>query len=138
MYWIMDNITYLCSMSIRVRFNLGRGCNFMKWKIENMDTGEIQYVDPEDTSLVLYTVRLDNRKEAAKDIHSGANKYPCAWMTAEQVTIISKYETYPFDVDSMIQIQYNPKVNPFWSNDGKDIDKSLHKTIVTKGNKVYI
>lgn len=36
---------------IKVRFNLGRGVNYMKWKIQYPD--KIKYYDPEKYHLIL-------------------------------------------------------------------------------------
>lgn len=131
----MKKITYLCSM-IKIRFNLGRGCNFMKWKVENTVTGEIQYIDPAYTTLQMTNATLLNRKAAAEHIHGGANKYPCAWILAEKVEILPRYGKY--HNGNLTQIKYNPRENPFWSLAGLNIDGQYYSEIITINKSVFI
>ena len=120
----------------KVRFNLGKGCNFMKWKIVNTVTGDTQYIDPATHSLYISNATLANRKAAAISINEGHNKYPCAWIIAEYVEVC---KTIGVKFESIInEIKYNPRVNPFWSLEGKDVDNSNYHRVVTLGNKVFI
>jgi len=59
--------------SIKIRFNLGRGKNFMKWKIQ-YPNGEIEYHNPTDVQLLMHDCTLKNRKKTAQKIFDGAKK----------------------------------------------------------------
>ena len=96
---------------IRVRFNLGRGKNFMKWKVEFPDK-RVQYFDPTTTQLVMYGCQLRNYKKVAEKIYNGANKTVCAWVLCESIDIRTK-TFIPFDVNCD-RIRYNPRIKPNW------------------------
>ena len=64
---------------IKVRFNLGAGKNFMKWKIERPD-GIISYHSPKEVQLVMAGCVLKNQKTTALKIFKGANKTLCSWI----------------------------------------------------------
>jgi hypothetical protein len=117
----------------KVRFNLGRGDNFKKWKVTGPDK-EVQYLDPEKVSLVLIKSTLFNKKASAEKIHNGHNKFVCAWVKCEDLQITDKYK---FN-DNLTEISYNPKVAPHWQDvQGKDIDGKYFGTLRTLGNKVF-
>ncbi len=117
----------------RIRFNLGRGKNYKKWKIVNTSTKEIVYLNPEEISLRLYNATLCNRREAAKRINAGHNKYVCSWIECElyQESDTSLY--FP-----MQELLYNPRIQPFWRDFlGNDIDGFAFSELITNGNRVY-
>jgi hypothetical protein len=111
--------------SIKVRFNLGRGKNYMKWKIQYTD-GTVEYHSPSEVQLVMDNCILKNYKSVSQKIFDGENKTVCAWVLCKSIAIKS---------DSFIQadlngerIRYNPRVAPNWtlndSNaDGMSVDK---------------
>jgi hypothetical protein len=117
----------------RIRFNLGLGKNYKKWKVENTATKGVIYLDPNEYSLRLSNATLCNRKEAAKKINEGHNKYVCSWIECEdyqEVEIPIYFETQ--------ELLYNPRVKPFWQDFlGNDIDGFSFEELVTSGNKVY-
>jgi len=51
---------------IKVRFNLGKGKNYMKWKLEFPTHSE--YYSPEDYNLALFGCQLKNHKKTAEKI----------------------------------------------------------------------
>ena len=113
----------------KVRFNLGRGKNYLKWKIEHSEG--VLYLSPEDVNLKMTNARLRNRKSTANKIKEGANKSVCSWILCDdvQVTNLQYFGE---------QIRYNPRVNPFWmgAND-ENIDGTTHDVLYTNGRKIY-
>jgi lipopolysaccharide biosynthesis glycosyltransferase len=59
--------------SIKIRFNLGKGKNFMKWKVQYTD-GTIEYHSPADVQLLMHDCTLKNHKKTAQKIFDGAKK----------------------------------------------------------------
>ena len=99
---------------IKVRYNLGRGENYMKWKVQSKIDG-VEYYAPEDVQLVLHNCTLKNNKKLAKRIFEGQSKDVCAWIHCESITInhINQNEYY-IPKGQVEKLLYNPKVVPFW------------------------
>ena len=72
---------------IKVRFNLGRGKNYMKWKIQ-YPNGNILYYNPSEVQFVMTNCQLRNYKKVAEKIFNGGNKVVCAWVLCEEINII--------------------------------------------------
>ena len=111
--------------SIKVRFNLSRGVNYLKWKVEYPD-GNVMYYYPTGVQLVMGDCTLKNYKKVAEKIHNGANKSVCAWVLCK--TLELKFDN--FITDDTTQIKFNPRVQPNWMvngevSDGKKLD-SIH------------
>ena len=111
--------------SIKVRFNLGRGKNYMKWKIQHTD-GTIEYHSPTDVQLLMNDCTLKNYKSVAQKIYDGGEKVVCAWILCKSIAIKSD-KFIQGDLDGE-RIRYNPRVTPHWmlndSNvDGMSVDK---------------
>ena len=116
----------------KVRFHLGAGKNFMKWQIISGQSRK--YIDPADTSFILYNVKLYNRKSVARKIFNGANKSVCAWMEAEAMEVGP-----PPDSSSYFEVpvSYNPRVSPNWRDfKNTDIDNQNFNIIMVKGRKL--
>lgn len=117
----------------RVRFNLGRGSNYLKWKILNTKTKEVQYLDPSKTKMILYNAKLCNNKTAAERIYKGHSKYVCAWIECEDIDFNGKFVTYESD-----GLFYDPKYRPYWSdNSSNDIDNKVYDKIYLTYRSVY-
>ena len=117
----------------KVRFNLGRGKNYMKWKVTHSD-GRVDYLEPSEHQLVLRGCTLKNNKKTAESIFGGENKSVCAWVLCEDVTI---QEVTPIP-DTCRQVKYNPRVNPFWSLDGQNVDGHEFPVIYSVGRQLFI
>lgn len=116
-------------MKTKVRFNLGAGKNFMKWKIESSEG--VIYLDPTEVFLKMTNATLRNQKSTACKINSGANKTVCSWVVCDSVEIIS-------DAHKGSQVRYNPRVNPFWTdNNGNNIDGTTHEILYTNNRNIY-
>lgn len=116
---------------IKVRFNLGRGENFRKWKISYDDNRKPIHLDPDLVQLLLYKPKLMNRKKSAETIHKGANKFVCAWIECEDVLIGD------FEVDYDTEVSYNPRIKPYWMEGIDNADLREYEELVTKGNRVF-
>lgn len=113
----------------KVRFNLGRGKNYLKWKIEHSEG--VLYLSPEDVNLKMTNARLRNRKSTAQKINEGANKSVCSWILCDEVEVINTQYIGE-------QIRYNPRINPFWMNEkGENIDNTSYEVLYTNGRKIY-
>jgi hypothetical protein len=103
--------------SIKVRFNLSRGVNYLKWKVEYPD-GNVMYYYPTGVQLVMGDCTLKNYKKVAEKIHNGANKSVCAWVLCK--TLELKFDN--FITDNTTQIKFNPRVQPNWMVNGEVSD----------------
>ena len=104
----------------QIRFNLGTGENYLKWKVTS-PKGNVQYLEPSEVTIYMENCKLVNQKGSATKIFEGANKTVCAWVEAEVVTI---YHKIPKDfVEGGVQVRYNPRVTPNWVMNGENVDK---------------
>lgn len=101
----------------RVRFNLGKGKNYMKWKVEHPD-GKVEYLHPTDVQLVMTGCKMKNHRKTAQKIFEGANKTVCAWVLCDSIQI----RTEGFNPDNGNRIRYNPRVQPNWVLNGRVVD----------------
>ena len=120
----------------RLRFNLGRGENYMKWAINGKS--ENSYVDPEEYNIVMTNCKLHNRKKTAQKICEGAHKTVCAWIQAEQIKLREPFVTTIIPEGS-VELLYNPRTAPHWRKKGSDsdIDNKTFYKIFTIGTKIY-
>ena len=119
----------------RIRFNLGQGKNFMKWKIE-YPSGKTEYHVPSEIQLVMFNCTLKNFKGVAKGIFDGANKTVCAWVLCEEVTIRNKGFSR-CDREQENRIRYNPRVTPNWMFKGENADGIKMEIIGSVENALY-
>lgn len=119
---------------IKVRFNLSRGKNFMKWKIEYPNK-TIEYYDPEQVQLILTNAQLRNYKKVAEKIYNGANKSVCAWVLCDSVEI--KTTDFKELNDSFDRIKYNPRIKPNWIINEEIADYEFMELIISENNKLY-
>ena len=117
---------------IKVRFNLGRGKNYMKWKIEHPDK-KVTYYSPEEVQLIMYNCTLKNNKKISEKIYNGANKQVCSWVLCEKITIS---EEIIFDQKDN-SVTYNPRVVPNWVYNDKNVDNMFFNQLHTIKNKIY-
>lgn len=116
---------------IKVRFNLGRGENYMKWKVQYGSKSE--YYSPDECNLVMYGCQLKNQKSTASKIHQGANKSVCAWILCDTV-LLDKNATPPGDTT---RLTYNPRVQPNWLAGAAVADDQHFETIWSDGRKLF-
>jgi hypothetical protein len=116
----------------KIRFNLGRGANYLKWKVTSPN-GDVNYYEPNNVCLHMENCKLVNQQGTAKKIHDGANKTVCAWIESETVTIF-----HPLNIAQGIKVSFNPRVQPNWVCDGEIVDKGRFDVLYSFENGVYI
>lgn len=112
--------------NIKVRFNLGAGQNYMKWKVEYPD-GIVQYHDPKEVQLVMYDCTLKNYKKTSQKIYEGGEKVVCAWVLCNQVDI----KTNDFELGNENKIKFNPRIQPNWILNGEIVDGKKFEEIIS-------
>jgi hypothetical protein len=119
------------SKKVKVRFNLGRGKNYMKWKVEA--DGRSEYYNPEEYSLLLYGCQLKNSRKTAEKIHQGANKSVCAWILCDSI-MLGQNVTLP---EANTRLTYNPRVRPNWMAGDVLADNATFDSIWSDGRKLF-
>ena len=116
----------------KIRFHLGQGENYMKWRIEDTGTKTVSFFEPANFRATIYDGKLYNQKSAAKKINNGANKTVCAWIMAKDFKL-------SLDDDGIYkdEIKYNPRTIPNWVNSsGENIDKKEYKIMYILNKKI--
>lgn len=121
----------------KIRYNLGRGKNYKKWKIINPDK-TIDIIDPRDVNILLMNATLCNNKKSALKIFNGGKKTVCSWIEAEEIMIQSSNNKSLEGIDLKDEIKYNPRELPHWECNGKDFDNKKFESVLTNENKVFI
>lgn len=117
-----------------IRFNLGRGDNYMKWKIITKHPSKNIYLDPNDCILLLINCKLHNNREQANIIFEGASKRVCAWVECDDIRVVGRINEDCYGGE----IMYNPRVAPYWrDSENNDLDGSTISNMITLGNKLY-
>jgi hypothetical protein len=121
----------------KVRFNLSRGKNYMKWKVTSPQG--VEYYSPTDTQIIMKGCNLKNNRKTALKIFNGEHKTVCAWVICDSVEIKTG-EFVPYDIMDKTQLSYNPKVLPFWVIKDTEIcmDGAHVKEIGTVDYKLFI
>lgn len=117
--------------NFKVRFHLAAGENYKKWQVKQ--GSEVTYYDPEHVCLIMTNCRLRNSKQIAQKIKEGANKTVCAWIECENLVVQEIHNNNNQNPD----ITYNPRVQPHWVEDGKDVDNQRYSSLYTNGRGVY-
>ena len=121
----------------KVKLNLGRGKNFMKWKIQHPD-GTIGYYSPTDVQLLMHECILKNHKKTAQKIYAGGEKVVCAWVLCKSLAI--KKSTLDTELDAILlgeRVRYNPRVTPHWVLNGDNVDGLSVNKLVTVDFGLY-
>jgi len=118
----------------KLRFNLGAGKNYKKWKITS-PLGNTRYLEPDKVTIFMEGCRLINQKGTATKIHEGANKTVCAWVECDSVVA---YHKMPDDFIVVThQASYNPRITPNWVFKDTNADKLEFRELVTKDSGIY-
>jgi hypothetical protein len=122
---------------IKVRFNLGAGKHYMKWKVEG--PSGTRYHDPNEVQLVLAKCKLKNRRRTAQKIFDGVNKTVCAWIICDSISInYLDHSDHRIAPNPDQQLKYNPRVSPNWILNDKDVDNMNTDHVYSVNNKLYI
>jgi hypothetical protein len=118
----------------KVRFNLGRGENYMKWKVEHKN-GWVRYYNPAEVQLIMKDCVLKNNRTAALKIFTGeTTKVVCAWVICKTLEIKSE----GFTEGGENRIKYNPRNLPYWELNGTDMDSSKVNEIISVDYGLYL
>ena len=120
---------------IKVRFNLGKGVNYLKWKIQYPDNSVVYY-RPTDVQLILRGCQLKNHKSVAQKIFNGNEKSVCAWVLCDEVEILKDNFTQ-LDT-SFDKLKYNPRVEPNWVLNGVNADNEKFGVIGSVDYGLYV
>lgn len=116
----------------KVRFNLGRGKNYLKWKVEGPEG--ISYYSPDEVQIVMHGCQLKNQKKTAEKILEGAHKTVCAWVRCSAVDI---HQSGTVTWENLIHLKYNPRVLPHWFiNEGENVDGIVVEKVISVGRKL--
>jgi hypothetical protein len=118
-------------VKFKVRFNLGKGKNYMTWKVQG--DGKAEYYSPEEYNVFMYGCTLKNHKAAAEKIHQGANKNVCAWILCDEVLLAKNYQV----PGGNTQLKYNPRTQPNWMAGDKIVDDQSFNEIWSDGRKLF-
>lgn len=121
----------------RVRFHLANGPHFMHWQIKDMETGNVEYVNPDKKSLYLIGCKLRNSPSTAKKIFETGDKTVCAWIECKSwhTQTLAWSEDM---INSGVQwLEYNPHKKPHWNLSGENIDGYRYSMLMTHNKKVY-
>ena len=124
---------------IKVRFNLGAGENYMKWKID-IPGEESRYLDPQGVQLRMTGCTLRNSPATAAKIYAGANKSVCAWILCDEISILEAELDSPSitQLKNFVQLGYNPRVQPNWLCGGINVDGESYDKIVSTGKNLFV
>jgi len=123
------------SRPYKIRFNLGRGKNYMKWKVEGPNGAK--YYSPDEVQIHMNGCQLKNQRGTAEKINGGASKTVCAWVRCMHV------EIFPVDFLRLneefdTQLKYNPRVLPHWfTGTDQNVDGMFVRRVVSFGKKLY-
>jgi hypothetical protein len=119
----------------KIRFNLGKGVNYFKWKI-NHPNGEVEYLHPTEVQLVMSKCELVNNKKVSEEIFNGAHKRVCAWILCEKLEI--KHTKFKQTDLSGERLYFNPKIIPNWVLRCINVDGFKINKIETVDYKLYV
>ena len=121
---------------IKVRFNLGRGINYFKWKVEFPD--RVEYHSPTEVQLVLGKCEVKNNLKTAKKILAGEHKKVCAWVLCDEITI--RKNDFVSAEDKNSKLKYNPRVLPYWviGESNESVDGQRFNEIVSVDYSLYV
>jgi hypothetical protein len=90
-------------------------------------------VDPSTHMIIMHGCYLHNSSTRAEKINKGEiHKERCAWITCNSLEIVALADIQGDE------ISYNPKVNPFFSLNGNNVDKQEFAMLVTNGVKIIL
>jgi len=126
----------------KVRFHLGAGVNFGKWRVENTETTEVAFYSPKDVLISMIDCKLYNQKGAATKIYNGQNKTVCAWIMCKNAWVfnandIASFKKYIKEEGMTNVAQYNPRITPYWRDKyDNNIDKNEYGFMITDSIKL--
>lgn len=117
----------------KVRFNLGLGRNYMKWKITD-PSGKHKYYEPSEVTVIMMGCKLYNNETGAKRIYEGSHKYVVAWVEAKDVRVVPKQDVKIIGD----KISYNPRIRPHWIRNSEVVDGFEFEGLVSINRGLYL
>jgi hypothetical protein len=129
-------------MKYKVRFHLAKGDYYRHFQITFPD-GRRKYYDPESTFIYMDNARLYNNCRVAEKIYGGRNKTVCSWIECDDVEVESilgsLFSPDPTPTaDGKIELKYDPRKNPHWLENGKNVDFKNYSRLFTIENRVFV
>ena len=134
-------------MKYKVRFHLGKGENFRHFQITFPD-GRRKFYDPEFTIIRMKNARLYNNCKVAEMIYKGRNKTVCSWIECDEVETESPlarlFGDHPVSPQALlanpdrVELKYNPRKNPHWLENGKNVDFKCYSRLFTTEDRVFV
>lgn len=119
----------------KLRFNLGAGKNYKKWKITGPGKNT-RYVEPTEVTIIMEGCKLVNQRGTATKIYEGAHKTVCAWVEASSLIVYYKMPSDFMKVGS--KVSYNPRIAPNWIYNNINADKQEFNDLVTQDDAIYL
>jgi hypothetical protein len=119
----------------KVRFHLGRGQHFRHWQV--CSRHGVEYFDPDLVRLTLLDCRLVNQRRLAERIWLGAPKGVCAWVQCRQFLVVPE-DTYVGTEWVEREIQFNPRLRPYWCDMGQVADGREYPVLRTHGHRLVM
>lgn len=119
----------------KIRFNLGKGPNYMRWKVVSPD-GEVNFYHPQEVQILMQYCTLKNNARLATRIFDGENKTVCAWILCQNLAI---RRDGMYIRDESYRLLYNPRVDPYWTDGGgRNLDNNQYDHIHTIDSRIYV
>ena len=127
-------------MKYKLRFHLGQGENYRHWQVTSPD-GTREFYDPEEYIISMENARLHNNCKVAEQIYNGRNKTVCSWIICDRLEVKSLL-SYLFSesrpMAGKTQLTYNPRKNPHWLENGRNVDFKRYSRLLTEGDGVFV
>lgn len=124
---------------IKVRFNLAYGAHRFQWQIRYPD-GQVVYHTPSLVQLIMQGCELKNNKKTAQKIFEGSEKVVCAWILCDHVVVRRKdtEEIISLHKKGLTEVKYNPRIQPNWTLNERDVDGMNVQSIGSVEKNLYI
>ncbi len=124
----------------KLRFHLGKGENYRHWQVTTPD-GTREFYDPKEYIITMENARLYNNCKVAEQIYTGRNKTVCAWIVCDKLEVRSLL-SYLFSESpssaGKTPLTYNPRKNPHWLENGKNVDFKKYSRLLTEEDGVFV
>lgn len=134
-------------MKYKVRFHLGKGKYHRHFQVTDPH-GVREFHDPKLYIIRMKNARLYNNCKVAEMIYAGRNKTVCSWIECEEVEIETRLATlfgdHPISPQALlanpdrVELKYNPRKNPHWLENGKNVDFKCYSRLFTNEDRVFV
>jgi hypothetical protein len=127
----------------KVRFHLAQGEHYRHFQVTKPD-GTREFYNPQFHILRMKNARLHNNCKVAEQIYKGRNKTVCSWIECDGVQVESPLAALFGDrpdniaIDDRVELKYNPRKNPHWLENGKNVDSKSYNRLFTDTHRVFV